>query len=169
MHGCWRECVTRHFLFWVNLLTFHLYKLKTVRCKLSNNMVRLHNVLLPFYSNFVLFYQHYKALLYVYFLFSWYFKKKIFVLVNCFVLWCELICPCVILFVYSRAVPIEVTERILICETHVFDSLYSQWIEICFLLTSSHHSYCPLFLSSDTVCCYPDLKNVSISIKIVGF
>lgn len=35
----------------------------------QNNMVRLHKVLLPFYSNSVLFYQHYKALLYVYFLF----------------------------------------------------------------------------------------------------
>lgn len=47
---------------------------KNCQVQILNNMVRLHKVLLPFYSNFVLFYQHYKALLYVYFLFfSWYF------------------------------------------------------------------------------------------------
>lgn len=50
---------------------------KNCQVQLLNNMVRLHKVLLPFYSNFVLFYQHYKALLYVYFLFSCILKRII--------------------------------------------------------------------------------------------
>lgn len=51
------------------LLGFHLSKLNNCQVQILNNMVPLHRVLLPFYSNFVLFYQHYQALLYVHFLF----------------------------------------------------------------------------------------------------
>lgn len=47
------------------LLGFHLSKLNNCQVQILNNMVPLHRVLLPFYSNFVLFYQHYQALLYV--------------------------------------------------------------------------------------------------------
>lgn len=64
------------------LLGFHLSKLNNCQVQILNNMVPLHRVLLPFYSNFVLFYQHYQALLYVHFLFL--FLKKIF-LVNWFI------------------------------------------------------------------------------------
>lgn len=93
------------------LLISPLYwrKKKTTVRKLSTTMVRLHNVLLPFYSDFVLLCQHYKALLYVYFSFSFFLILFLWILL---VWWCELIYP-LIPFVYSRAVPTEVIERIL--------------------------------------------------------
>lgn len=153
-------------------------KKKNCQVQILNNMVRLHKVLLPFYSNFVLFYQHYKALLYVYFLFfSWYFFNIGSCELFCLVLWCELIYPRVILFVYSRAVPIEVNEWIiLICETHVFDSVYSRWIDICNPPPSTQapfpfHPSSILFsvLQQRYSMLSTQIQRMSISIKIVKF
>lgn len=85
----------------------HWRKKKQLSGAYSTTMVPIHNVLLPFYSDFVLFCQHYKALLYISFSLV-FFKCFLWIIL---LWWCELIYP-LIRFVYSRAVPTEVIERI---------------------------------------------------------
>lgn len=97
-------------------------KTKTVRCKSSTTWCGFTKFFYLFIAILCCFINIIKHFYMYTFSFSWYFFKRIG---SCelflgFVLWCDLIYPRVILFVYSRAVPIEVRGRLLICETHVF-------------------------------------------------